>query len=130
MPLPPKPKDSKAWRDSYYHKLFGWKAGQMAEQVLPIFEKENPRDQRPRLAIQAIKAWAQGKRKLSMAEVRKLSLDAHAAARAAKTPATRFAARSAGQAVATWHVPTHALAASLYAEKAIYEGKGKKGKGD
>jgi hypothetical protein len=53
-----------------------------------------------------------------MAEVRKLSLDAHAAARGAKTDAARFAARAAGQAVATWHVPTHALAVPIYARKA------------
>jgi len=53
-----------------------------------------------------------------MHTVRKLSLSAHAAARAAKTEAAGFAARAAGHAVATWHVPTHALGAPLYAEKA------------
>jgi hypothetical protein len=53
-----------------------------------------------------------------MNETRRLSLDAHAAARAASTEAARFAARAAGHAVATWHVPAHALGAPLYADKA------------
>ena len=114
-----KPKNSKSWRDSYYHKLFGLKAAKEAERALPIFEKECPNDNRPRLAIEAIKAWAKDKRKLGMKEVRKLSLGCHAAAREAKTDAAAFAARSAGQAVATWHVPTHALGAPMYAQKAI-----------
>lgn len=118
-----KPKDSKSWRDSYYHKLFGLKAANEARRVLPMFEKENPKDKRPRKAIEAIKAWAQGKRKLGMAEVRKLSLDSHAAAREAKSDAARFAARAAGHAVATWHVPTHALAAFSYAGKATIANK-------
>ena len=55
-----------------------------------------------------------------MREVRKLSLDAHAAARKAKSNAARFAARAAGQAVATWHVPTHAMAVPIYAAKAKF----------
>jgi hypothetical protein len=114
-----KPKDGKSWRDSYYHKLFGLKAAEEAEKVLPIFEKERPKDNRPRQAIEAIAAWANGKRELKLAEVRKLSLDSHAAAREAKADAARFAARAAGQAVATWHVPTHALGAVMYSQKAI-----------
>ena len=42
------------------------------EEGLGLFEKENPKDHRPRKAIEAIRAWAQGKRKLGMKEVRKL----------------------------------------------------------
>lgn len=115
-----KPKDSSPWRDSYYHKLFGLKAAREAERVLPIFENENPKDSRPRKAIEAIKSWSQGKRKLKMNEVRKLSFDSHAAAREAKSEPARFAARAAGQAVATWHVPTHAMGATMYACRALY----------
>jgi len=119
----PKPKDSKSWRDSYYHKLFGLKAAKEAERVLPIFEKEHPNDNRPRLAIEAIKEWAEDKRELGMKEVRKLSLDSHAAAREAKTDGATFAAHAAGHAIATWHVPTHALGAPMYAQKAICANK-------
>ena len=88
-------------------------------QVLPFFEKEHPNDDRPRQAIEAIVAWARGKRELGMAAVRKLSLDSHAAAREANTDAARFAARAAGHAVATWHVPTHAIGVPEYARKAM-----------
>jgi hypothetical protein len=118
-----KPKDSKVWRDSFYHKLFGYKASLEAERVLKFFEKERPYDSRPREAIEAIKAWAEDRRILGMIEVRKLSLDAHSAARDAKSDAAKFAAHAAGQAVGTWHVPTHALGAFGYAGKAIIAGK-------
>lgn len=105
-------------RDSRYHRLFGLKAAQEAGRVLRLFARERPGDGRPRDAIEAIDAWARGTRTLGMAEVRRLALGAHAAARAARTDAARYAARAAGHAVATWHVPTHALAAFSYAAKA------------
>lgn len=106
-------------RNSDYHKIFALKAAAEASRVLPLFEKEHPNDARPRQAIEAIRAWAEGKRELGMAEVRRLSLGAHAAARGAKSDAATFAARAAGQAVATWHVPTHAMAVPYYVCKAI-----------
>jgi len=106
-------------RNSPKHRLWALEAVKIAEKVLPIFEKENLEDNRPCLAIKAIKSWAQGKRELGMKEVRKLSLGAHAAARECKTDAARFVARAAGHAVATWHVPTHAIGAPRYARKAI-----------
>lgn len=121
--LSPKLKDSKSWRDSYYHKLFGLKAAKRVESVLSIFEKEIPNDDRPRKAMEAIRDWALGKRKLGMAEVRKLSLDAHAASRVAKTDAAKFVAHAAGQAVGTWHVPTHALGAFEYGGRAFIANK-------
>ena len=102
-----------------YHRLFARIAAKEALRVLPFFEKERPKDNRPRKAIEAIDAWAKGKRELGMAEVRKLSLDSHAAARACKAGSARFAARAAGQAVAVWHVPTHAMAVPMYAWKAV-----------
>ena len=114
------------WR---YNRQFALKAAQEAGRVLPIFEKEHPEDDRPRLAIEAIKAWGDGIRQLGMIEVRKLALDSHAAAREAKTDAARFAARAAGQAIAVWHVPTHAMAVPLYVCKATHALKRKaKGK--
>lgn len=119
----PKPKDSILWRDSYYHKLFGFKAAKEAERVLKFFEKERPNDSRPRDAIEAIKEWAEDKRTLGMKEVRKLSLNAHAAARDVKSDVAKFAAHAAGQAVGTWHVPTHALGAFGYAGRAIIASK-------
>jgi hypothetical protein len=113
-------------RNSDYHRVFALKAAQQATRVLAIFEKEHPRDGRPRKAIDAIRRWAQGDLELGMAKVRKLSLDSHAAARAAKSDAARFAARAAGQAVATWHVPTHAMAIPMYVCKALEAKKRKR----
>lgn len=121
----PKPKDSKLWRDSYYHKLFGFKAAVEAERVLKFFEEERPGDNRPRKAIMAIREWAEDKRTLGMKEVRELSLNAHAAAKVARSDAAKFAAHAAGQAVGTWHVPTHSLGAFGYAGRATVSGKKK-----
>jgi len=56
----PKPNNSKLWRDSYYHKLFGFKAALEAERVLKFFEKERPNDRRPRNAITSYAAHAAG----------------------------------------------------------------------
>lgn len=54
-----------------------------------------------------------------MAGVRRDSLAAHAAARQAdEDSAARFAARAAGQAVATAHVASHAVGAAWYGVKA------------
>lgn len=115
-----KARENPSWgRDSRSHRRFGLLAAVQARRVLSLFERERPRDPRPRAALVAIRAWAQGRRKLGMAEVRRLALGAHAAARAAKTDAARFAARAAGHAVATWHAPTHAMGAPIYAGKAI-----------
>ena len=106
-------------RNSPEHRSCALEAAREAAQVLSIFENENPNDDRPRQAIDAIRAWACGKRELGMAEVRTLSLNSHAAAREAKTDAARFAARAAGHAVATWHVPEHAGVVPKYVAKAI-----------
>jgi len=119
----PKPKDSRQWRNSYYHKLFGYKAGIEAEKILKFFEKARPNDSRPRQAIEAIKEWAEGNRILELKEVRRLSLNAHAAAKDVKSDVAKFAAHAAGQAVASWHTPTHALGAFGYAGRAIIASK-------
>src|SRR3989344_4185387 len=110
-------------RNSSTHREWTLEAAKQAKQVLPFFEKERPDDNRPRQAIEAIRSWSQGKRELGLAEVRKLSLNSHAAARASKTDAAKFAARAAGQAVATWHVPTHATAVLKYVQKAVFAHK-------
>jgi hypothetical protein len=116
--LPEKPKNSREWRDSYYHKLLGLKAAVRVERMLPLFEKERPNDKRPHKAIEATKAWAEGRRKLSMSEVRKLSLASHAAAKEATTDVAKCVAHAAGQAIGTWHAPPHALGAFEYAGRA------------
>lgn len=104
-------------RNSPEHKQLALMAADEAMRVLPYFVQKNPNDDRPAVAINAIRDWANGDITLSTAETRKLSLDSHSAARGAITDKAKFAARAAGQAVATWHAPKHALVAQWYAEK-------------
>jgi hypothetical protein len=102
------------------HKTLATWAIDCALRVLPYFEGRFPKDDRPGKALKTLGEWiATGK--FNMAVIRKASLDAHAAARevGADSPA-RSAARSAGQAVATAHVPRHAYGAAVYAQQAVY----------
>ena len=91
-----------------------------AERVMPYFEETYPQDHRPRHAIETLKTWiATGV--FTMAGIRKASLDSHAAARdVGEDSPARSAARAAGQAVATAHVPRHAYGSAIYAQQAIY----------
>jgi hypothetical protein len=94
-------------------------AAECAERVLPLFEKAYPQDDRPRRAIEACRRWVRTG-VFKMADIRGASLGAHAAARDAKeNEAACFAARAAGQAVATAHVSQHAYGGALYALKAV-----------
>lgn len=94
-------------------------AADCAERVLPFFEKAYPKDDRPRKAIEVCRTWVRTG-VFKMADIRGASLAAHAAAREAKeNNAAFFAARAAGQAVATAHVPQHAFGGAYYALKAI-----------
>lgn len=99
--------------------LAAW-AADCAERVLPLFERAYPEDGRPRRAVEVCREWVETG-VFRMAEIRGASLDAHAAARVAKDhdDVACFAARAAGQAVATAHVPQHAFGGSYYALKAV-----------
>jgi hypothetical protein len=99
------------------HKTLALWAADCAEHVLPLFEKRYPRDDRPRKAIEGCRAWAKTGL-FRMKDVREASLAAHAAARNSEEEDAKAAARSAGQAMATPHVPAHALGAAIYAIKA------------
>jgi hypothetical protein len=96
-------------------------AADCAVRVLPYFEEKYPDDDRPRKAIETLHRWIDTG-VFKMAVIRKASLDAHAAARKPRADgeiAACFAAHAAGQAVGTAHVPTHALASSLYGIRAV-----------
>ena len=91
-----------------------------AERILPYFEEKYPDDKRPRQAIETLQKWIKTG-VFKMAEIRKASLDSHAAARdVGEDNPARSAARATGQAVATAHVSTHALGAAIYGLQAIY----------
>lgn len=73
-------------------------AATCAETVLPIFVTTRPDDLRPRAAIDAAFAFADGAPRSKLQ--RTTALDAHAAARDAPTDASRESARAAGHAAA------------------------------
>ena len=107
--------------DKEDQKLMATWAADCAERVLPTFEEIYPEDARPRKAIEACRTWVRTG-VFKMSDIRGASLAAHAAARQAKgndSDAACFAARAAGQAVATAHVPQHAFGGAYYALKAI-----------
>ena len=102
------------------HKTLAKWARDCTERVLPYFEDQVPKDLRPRHAIETLQAWIDTG-VFRMATIRKASLASHAAARdVGEDNPARSAARAAGQAVATAHVPTHSLGAANYALQAIY----------
>ena len=86
--------------------------------VLPYFEQIYPNDRRPREALETLKTWLDTET-FKMSVIRKASLDAHAAAKEVKEDYAKYIAHAAGQAVATAHVPTHALGCSVYCIRAV-----------
>ncbi|MEJ7819948.1 MAG: putative immunity protein [Rubrobacteraceae bacterium] len=102
--------------DKQDHGSLALWATDCAEHVLPYFEEKYPKDDRPRKAIQAGRAWARGE--IKMSEVRAAAIAAHAAARDADQAAARAAARATGHAAATAHMAAHAPHAAAYAVKA------------
>jgi len=102
------------------HKTLAIWAIDCAKRVLIYFEKKYPEDHRPRQAIETLQAWI-NTGVFKMAVIRKASLESHAAAReAGEDSPARSAARAAGQAVATVHVPRHSYGSAVYAQQAIY----------
>jgi hypothetical protein len=102
-----------------YQRLLATWAADCAERVLPFFEKARPKDDRPRKAIVACRTWIRTGI-FKMTDIRGASLAAHAAARSVKeNNVACFAARAAGQAVATAHVPEHAFGPAYYALKIV-----------
>lgn len=98
------------------HRLLARWAALCAEHVLPLFEREQPDDPRPREAIAAIRAWTRGE--LAMMACRAVGGHAMGAARP-RRGAPRFAAYAAGQAAVVAHVAAHDLGAAAYAIKAV-----------
>jgi hypothetical protein len=123
MMKPPKPKDSRAWRDSYYHRLFGLKAAKEAEECT-TFRTGAPGGPAAARSHEAIREWRKASAHWNERSPR-LSLAAHAAARDARSDAAKFAAHAAGQAVGSWHAPAHALGAFGYAGRAFIAGRKK-----
>lgn len=84
---------------------------------MPLFALKHLDDDRPRLAIEAARAWSRGE--ITVGAAREAAFQAHAAARNASEHAARAAARASGHAVATAHMADHSLGAAFYAVKAV-----------
>ena len=123
MPLLPKERDPRlitvrrggTLSDDDHRLLADW-ALLSAEHVLHLFEQAQPGDTRPREAIEVGRAWIRGE--VSMREAHQAAFTANAAGREQPDPA-KFAALSAGQAVAVAHVAAHGLGAAAYAIRAV-----------
>lgn len=101
-------------------KILARWAIECAERVMPYFDKEYKKDQRPRRALDNLGQWIETGI-FSMQVIRKASLDAHDAARdVGEDSPARSAAHAAGQAVATAHVPAHAYGPAIYAQQAVF----------
>src|ERR1035437_4307040 len=101
-------------QDDDHHLLAMW-AADCAEHVLHHFEQAQPKDDRPRRAIDLGRAWARGE--ITWWEARTAGGHANAAARDL-SGAARHAAYAAGQAAAVGHVAAHELGAAAYAIRA------------
>lgn len=97
------------------HRLLAVWAADCAQHVLPFFEQEQPGDDRPRRAIEQVRAWARGE--ITMTQARTAAGHAMGAARTL-SGAAREAAYAAGQAAAVAHVAAHELGAAAYAIRA------------
>ena len=122
MPILPKERDPRlitirrggTLTDDHHRLLADW-ALLCAEHVLHLFEDRQPADGRPRHAIEVGRAWIRGE--VRMSEAHQEAFQANAAARG-MDDAAKFAALSAGQAVAVAHVAAHDLGAAAYAIRA------------
>lgn len=98
------------------HQLIAIWAADCAEHVLHFFEQVQPDDERPRRAIELVRAWARGE--VTMTDSRTAGGHAMGAARELKG-AAREAAYAAGQAAVVAHVAAHELGAAAYAIRAV-----------
>ena len=103
--------------DVMRHRLLARWAADCAEHVLPLFARTHPDDHRPRLAIEAARAWSRGE--ITVGEARAAAVGAHAAARDASEGAACAAARACGRAAATAHMADHSLGAAASAVEAV-----------
>jgi hypothetical protein len=87
-----------------------------AKSVLPIFERSEPDDLRPRLALEALTAWMKGN--ATVTEVRQAAFDANEAARDVASEAAKSAARACSQAASVAHTPFNLIHVTRFAEKA------------
>lgn len=98
-----------------HHELAQWSLD-CAERTLHLFEDSYPADMRPRLALEALRTWIEGKQ--TMVECRKSAFGANDAAREATELPAIAAARATAQAASVAHMYNHSPNVADYALKA------------
>lgn len=96
-----------------------WCMNYAMENILPVFEKHCPGDDRPRKALLAARNYLDGKVKFP--EVKNIILnECHAAARELDSdPVAQAAARACAQGASVVHTLSHALGLYFYAAAAV-----------
>ena len=98
------------------HLIAAEQAHTRALEVLAIFERIEPDDHRPRIALQALMSWMKGN--ATEAAVRQAAFDANEAARDVADDAAKFAAKACGQAASVAHTPFNLIHVTRFVEKA------------
>lgn len=96
-----------------------WCLDYARQEILPVFEKRCPGDDRPRMALDAAQDWMEGHVKLPFVKHVILNECHQAARELAHDPAAQAAARALGQAASSIHVVTHALGLAFYGSAAL-----------
>ena len=98
--------------------LVNWAADYAEEQILPIYLKHYPLDERPQLALEYARKWFL--KEVKLPEAKGHILSAHQAARdAEENRPPQAAARAIAQSASTIHSASHALGLALYGGLAL-----------
>jgi hypothetical protein len=98
--------------------LVTWAVGYAEANLLPIYARHYPEDQRPRLALEYARKWI--RKEVKLPEAKKYILGCHEAAKEAEeNPAAQAAARAIGQAASSIHSAMHSLGLALYGGVAV-----------
>lgn len=98
--------------------LVKWAADYAEEQILPIYLKHYPLDERPQLALEYARKWLL--KEVKLPEAKGHILSAHQAARdAEENPPAQAAARAIAQSASTIHSASHSLGLALYGGLAL-----------
>lgn len=100
------------------HRTLVLWALEYADELAARFEEKYPDEARPRQAVDACRAWAQGAVKMPVAKAA-IHAALSAAAGIADDVVYCAIARAIGQAVSTVHVETHAIGGPMYALTAL-----------
>ena len=98
--------------------IAAWCADYAIENILPIYERAYPEDERPRQGLKAAKDYLAGEIKLAEAKA-KIRPVQDAAREAEAMPAAQAAARAVFSSASAIHTPTYGLSLAFYSAAAI-----------